>query len=198
MNTRFSSQVVSANSGRGFASDIFGTLPRCPKTKCSTSGNRYGMGLQLINILRDAGSDLRAGRCYFPNDELTSAGLSPAQILSEPERFQPIYRNWAEKAERGLECGMQYSRAIRNRRVRAATVLPALIGARTLAPVARGRRNRVASQDQSFAPRSASDYCVARDHAFAVAQKLDAIFGRANACSSRPADRRRLGIRRSA
>jgi farnesyl-diphosphate farnesyltransferase len=28
---------------------------------------------------------------------------------------------------------MQYSRAIRNRRVRAATVLPALIGARTLA-----------------------------------------------------------------
>jgi farnesyl-diphosphate farnesyltransferase len=32
-----------------------------------------------------------------------------------------------------LECGMQYSRAIRSQRVRAATVLPALIGARTLA-----------------------------------------------------------------
>ena len=29
--------------------------------------------------------------------------------------------------------GMEYSRAIKNRRVRAATVLPALIGARTLA-----------------------------------------------------------------
>ena len=26
-------------------------------------GRRYGMGLQLINILRDAGTDLRAGRC---------------------------------------------------------------------------------------------------------------------------------------
>ena len=96
-------------------------------------GKRYGMALQLINVLRDAGADLQAGRCYFPQDELSMAHLTPAQILSEPERFQPIYRGWAEKAERGLDCGMQYSRAIRNRRVRAATVLPALIGARTLA-----------------------------------------------------------------
>jgi farnesyl-diphosphate farnesyltransferase len=96
-------------------------------------GRRYGMGLQLINVLRDAGSDLRAGRCYFPEDELRRVGLSAAQILSQPDRFQPIYQTWMEKAQDGLECGMQYSRAIRNRRVRAATVLPALIGARTLA-----------------------------------------------------------------
>ena len=96
-------------------------------------GRRYGMGLQLINVLRDAGTDLRAGRCYFPNDELGAIGLSAAQILSESDRLQPIYQRWMEKAQDGLACGMQYSRAIRNRRVRAATVLPALIGARTLA-----------------------------------------------------------------
>jgi farnesyl-diphosphate farnesyltransferase len=47
--------------------------------------------------------------------------------------LQPIYKRWMDKAQDGLACGMQYSRAIRNRRVRAATVLPALIGARTLA-----------------------------------------------------------------
>jgi farnesyl-diphosphate farnesyltransferase len=64
---------------------------------------------------------------------LSAAHLTAPQILSEPERFQPIYRRWIEKAQDGLECGLQYSRAIRNRRVRAATVLPALIGARTLA-----------------------------------------------------------------
>ncbi|MDP9099316.1 MAG: squalene/phytoene synthase family protein, partial [Verrucomicrobiota bacterium] len=29
-------------------------------------GVRYGQGLQLVNILRDAGDDLRHGRCYFP------------------------------------------------------------------------------------------------------------------------------------
>ena len=95
-------------------------------------GRRYGMGLQLINVLRDAGSDLRSGRCYFPEDELREVGLSAAQILSRSDRFQPIYQRWMEKAQDGLQCGMQYSRAIRNRRVRAATVLPALIGARTL------------------------------------------------------------------
>jgi farnesyl-diphosphate farnesyltransferase len=91
------------------------------------------MGLQLINLLRDAGTDLRAGRCYFPEDELGTVGLTAPQILSESDRFQPIYQRWMEKAKDGLECGMQYSCAIWNRRVRAATVLPALIGARTLA-----------------------------------------------------------------
>jgi farnesyl-diphosphate farnesyltransferase len=96
-------------------------------------GKRYGMGLQLINVLRDAGSDLRAGRCYFPEYELSAAHLAASQILSQPERFGPIYRTWLDKANAGLECGMQYSRAIESRRVRAATVLPALIGARTLA-----------------------------------------------------------------
>jgi farnesyl-diphosphate farnesyltransferase len=96
-------------------------------------GKRYGMALQLINVLRDAGSDLRAGRCYFPEHELNAAHLTPSQIVSEPERFQPIYRTWLEKAKAGLVSGMEYSRAINNRRVRAATVMPALIGARTLA-----------------------------------------------------------------
>jgi farnesyl-diphosphate farnesyltransferase len=99
-------------------------------------GKRYGTALQLINVLRDAGSDLRAGRCYFPEYELNAAHLAASQILSEPERFQPIYRSWLEKAKAGLECGMQYSHAIQNRRVRAATVLPALIGARTLSLLA--------------------------------------------------------------
>jgi farnesyl-diphosphate farnesyltransferase len=96
-------------------------------------GKRYGMALQMINVLRDAGSDLRAGRCYFPEYELNAAHLATSQILSEPERFQPIYRTWLEKAKAGLEYGMRYSRAIENWRVRAATVLPALIGVRTLA-----------------------------------------------------------------
>lgn len=96
-------------------------------------GRRYGMALQLINVLRDAGTDLRAGRCYFPEDELGALGMTAAQILSESDRFQPIYQRWMGKAQDGLECGMRYSHAIRNRPVRAATVLPALIGARTLA-----------------------------------------------------------------
>jgi len=80
------------------------------------------MGLQLINVLRDAGTDLRTGRCYFPEDELRAVGLSATADFVSIGSFQPIYQRWMEKAQDGLEGGMQYSRAIRNRRVRAATV----------------------------------------------------------------------------
>jgi len=71
----------------------------------------------------DAPGAVEAGVVYYIDKQLAG----PLQ------RFEPIYQNWAGKAERGLESGMQYSCAIGNRRVRAATVLPALIGARTLA-----------------------------------------------------------------
>jgi farnesyl-diphosphate farnesyltransferase len=96
-------------------------------------GIRYGKGLQLINILRDAGSDLRAGRCYLPADELASCGMSAAQLLNEPERARPVFRKWQERAAAGIAAGVEYGCAITNRRVRFATALPALIGARTLA-----------------------------------------------------------------
>jgi farnesyl-diphosphate farnesyltransferase len=104
-----------------------------PEDEMLQLGKRYGIGLQLVNILRDAGSDLRTGRCYFPAEELKAAGLEPSQILHEPERFESIYRKWCDEAERGIQSGMQYVRAILDRRIRGATALPALIGARTIA-----------------------------------------------------------------
>lgn len=99
----------------------------------SELGKRYGNGLQLINILRDAHSDLKTGRCYFPLQELQEIGLDPSHILREPDRFEFILEKWREEAERGLNSGIEYLDAIRHRRVRGATALPALIGARTLA-----------------------------------------------------------------
>ena len=106
---------------------------RRSETEMVALGKDYGMGLQLINVLRDAGPDLRAGRCYFPQEQLRAAGITPADILREPQRFQSIYEYWIDKAEAAVAAGIQYSTAIQNRRVRAATMLPALIGQRTLA-----------------------------------------------------------------
>ena len=140
-------------------------------------GKRYGMALQLINVLRDAGADLRAGRCYFPEDELSTAHLTPAQILSEPERFQPVYRGWVEKAEQGLDCGMPYSRAIRNRRVRAATVLPALIGARTLA-LLRQTGAAALHRKVKVPRREVRAMIVSLAVSFASRKRIDAIFER--------------------
>jgi farnesyl-diphosphate farnesyltransferase len=95
-------------------------------------GTNYGRGLQLVNILRDAGSDLRAGRCYFPEDELRAANLSAPDLLNVPADFLPIYLRWVAEARAGLDAGLEYSIAINPPRVRVATVLPALIGVRTL------------------------------------------------------------------
>jgi farnesyl-diphosphate farnesyltransferase len=148
-----------------------------PENEMLTLGKSYGMGLQLVNILRDVGTDLRAGRCYFPNDELISAGLSPAQILAEPERFQPIYQNWAGKAGRGLESGMQYSCAIGNRRGRAATVLPALIGARTLALLREAGASAL-HRKIKISRREVRRIIASIAIAFASRRKLDAIFRR--------------------
>jgi len=128
--------LVAGSAGEFWTRVCFRRLPRFTarsESEMFNSGKRYGMGLQLINILRDAGPDLRAGRCYFPQAELAVAAMEPSQILREPERFLPIYRKWREKAEQGIKAGIEYAKAIRNRRVRIATVLPALIGARTLA-----------------------------------------------------------------
>ena len=128
--------LVAGSAGEFWTRLCFRHLPKFTaqsQEEMLALGKRYGMGLQLINILRDGGSDLRSGRCYFPKDELAAAAMEPSQILREPERFHPIYRRWREKAERRIEDGIKYANAIRNRRVRTATVLPALIGARTLA-----------------------------------------------------------------
>ena len=141
-------------------------------------GKRYGMALQLINVLRDAGSDLRAGRCYFPEHELNAAHVAPSQILADPKRFQPIYRTWLDKAKAGLASGMEYSRAIKNRRVRASTVLPALIGARTLSlleasgPAALQRTVKVPRHEVRA-------MILSLGLAFASRRQIDAIFNRA-------------------
>jgi farnesyl-diphosphate farnesyltransferase len=95
-------------------------------------GRNYGRGLQLVNILRDAGSDLRAGRCYFPEDELRAANLSASDLLDAPAAFLPNYSRWIAEARAGLDAGLEYSIAINPPRVRVATVLPAMIGVRTL------------------------------------------------------------------
>ena len=95
-------------------------------------GVEYGKGLQLINILRDLGGDLRAGRCYLPSEQLESLGVSPNEILREPSRALPIVNTWLDRAEQGIGAGVEYCCALSPKRVRVATALPALIATSTL------------------------------------------------------------------
>lgn len=90
---------------------------------------RYGQGLQLVNILRDWEEDAARGRSY---------------LCSSPEL-------WADRAERYLRDGVDYSCRLRGFRVRLASVLPALLGLRTL----RLMRRRGLGQGKSKISRAA-------------------------------------------
>ena len=71
---------------------------------------RYGKGLQLVNILRDMQEDAARGRQYLASD--------PAV--------------WADRAERYLADGIDYARRLGGFRLRFASMLPALLGVKTL------------------------------------------------------------------
>jgi farnesyl-diphosphate farnesyltransferase len=95
-------------------------------------GRCFGMGLQLVNILRDLPADLRAGRCYLPADELRAQDLTPAELLRFPYRARPVVEKWVQKAAEWLTAGARYVEGIRGRRVRFSVSLPRRLGEETL------------------------------------------------------------------
>lgn len=82
-------------------------------------GERFGRGLQLINILRDLPGDLEQGRCYLPVEP------EPDAILVEAAR-------WRQVARQRMEDGLDYARRMRGWRLRTAVALPARLGIETL------------------------------------------------------------------
>ncbi len=84
-------------------------------------GVAYGEGLQLINVLRDRDADAAAGRGYLPAEELAVSTV------------ENVFASWLETAEEKITAGIDYASGLTNWRVRFATALPALIGARTIA-----------------------------------------------------------------
>jgi phytoene synthase len=59
-----------------------------------------GIGVQIVNIIRDVREDAERGRVYFPQDELASQGLVDAEILAATydERFAALMRQQGERA----------------------------------------------------------------------------------------------------
>lgn len=87
-------------------------------------GIAYGKGLQLVNILRDLSADLATGRCYLP----VADPRDPVELLA-------CHARWLDQAVVWVASGETYAACLRSRRLRAATVLPALIARKTLEPL---------------------------------------------------------------
>jgi farnesyl-diphosphate farnesyltransferase len=88
-----------------------GDFSRAPLEVMRRRGARYGQALQLVNILRDRRMDSALGRIYVTADEVP---------------------RWTQQAAGWLEEGAEYCTDLRSGRLRYATLLPALLGWRTL------------------------------------------------------------------
>lgn len=91
-----------------------------PDTLCAW-GREYGMGLQLVNILRDLPEDLRMGRCYLP----VADPLDAKALLDS-------HQSWVEIAIQKVSSGFSYAEKLGMRRLRLASRLPAEIAMETL------------------------------------------------------------------
>jgi farnesyl-diphosphate farnesyltransferase len=101
--------------------------------QASELGIRFGKALQLVNILRDLGKDAALGRCYLPQEQWQPLGLSLAQIASDPVCLRPVWSTWTGICEEHLRAGLIYIQSLSQAKLRYATALPLLLGARTLA-----------------------------------------------------------------
>ena len=107
----------------------------------SAVGVRFGIALQMTNILRDVPKDLRIGRCYLPQAELARIGLRPQDLLDadNADRARPVLLWGIRRTLDRFADAQRYILAIprRNLRLRLAALWPVLIGLSTLAELAR-------------------------------------------------------------
>ena len=96
------------------------------------TGGRYGQGLQLVNILRDLGEDLKKGRCYLPKAELEKAGWRGESWEENRQALITVADRWRNVAREWLVEGERYAGQLKSRRVALATRLPSRLGLRTL------------------------------------------------------------------
>lgn len=100
-----------------------------PETQCEI-GERFGQGLQMINILRDLPKDSALGRCYLPLDWQKTAGVSavdlPGELWKKADGWRELCGDW-------LAAGREYAAGMRGVRLRFTAMLPALLAEATLA-----------------------------------------------------------------
>ena len=112
------------------------SLPKEKEEKFFENGIRFGKALQMINILRDIPEDVRFGRCYIPGPSLKAHGLEPEDLLdpSNIDAFRPLYDTYLDLTSEHLDAAIEYIKMIPDRqfRLKAASMLPVLIGQRTV------------------------------------------------------------------
>ena len=113
-----------------------GTLDEASRATMVARGVRFGQALQLVNVLRDCGKDLRIGRCYLPASMLAERGLE-ARDLMQPgasARAQTAMFALVHRALDHFRAAIDYTFALPRTalRLRLGCLWPILIGLETL------------------------------------------------------------------
>jgi farnesyl-diphosphate farnesyltransferase len=99
-------------------------------------GVRFGKALQMTNVLRDCGKDLRIGRCYLPSAMLDRHGLRPEDLLlpDASRRARPVMFELLRATLDHFREAAAYTLALPTCfvRLRLACVWPIVIGLETL------------------------------------------------------------------
>ncbi|WEY41741.1 phytoene/squalene synthase family protein [Paraburkholderia sp. SUR17] len=106
------------------------------RTATLQRGVRFGKALQMTNVLRDCGKDLRIGRCYLPASMLARHGLTPHDLLlpDASRRARPLMLELVRATLDLYRDAVEYTLAIPafQLRLRLACLWPILIGLETL------------------------------------------------------------------
>lgn len=98
-------------------------------------GVRFGKALQMTNVLRDCGKDLRIGRCYLPQTLLAEHGLTPEALLQTDasQRARVLLSDLLCVTLDHFRAAMDYTLALPrfSVRLRLACLWPVLIGLQT-------------------------------------------------------------------
>jgi len=113
-----------------------GTVSAERERTMRANGESFGLGLQMVNILKDQTDDLARGWCYIPRSAAARAGLTPTELYTEGNReaahqaVEPIF----ERAADHLEGALEYTLALPTdqREIRVACLLPLWMAVRTL------------------------------------------------------------------
>ncbi len=112
------------------------TLPSEKENEFFEKGIRFGKALQMINILRDIPEDLRFGRCYIPEQELSKHKMKPEDLYDSNniEKFRPLYDEYLDLTNDHLDAAVEYIKMLPETqfRLKASCMLPVLIGQRTV------------------------------------------------------------------
>lgn len=100
---------------------------------------RFGLALQLTNIIKDVASDVRRGACYVPRVWAARYGIEPRSLLDPACRkaARALVRDLAQHAVGALDAALAFTLEIPRRelRLRLFCLWPLFLAIRTLARV---------------------------------------------------------------